>query len=208
MPTVIDALVLVLGLDPSGFTKGRKQVESDLAKTRDESVKTGKQIEAQGKKSGEFLGGLRRELIRLFAAFTAGSGIKEFMRNVTSGDARLGRMSTTLKTSTEELSRWSGIMKSVGANADSAMNSYANIVSDMEKFALTGNSQVIPYFRALGVNLVDAQGKMKSMTTLFREMAAAIERQKLDPAKALELLRGAGIDDDWYDFCPALRFAN
>lgn len=194
MPSVVDALLLTLGLDPSGFTKGRKQAESELGKVRDESVKTGKQIEAQGKKSGEFLGGLRRELISLFAVFTAGSGIKEFMRNVTSGDARLGRMSTTLKTSTEELSRWSGIMKSVGGNADSAMNSYANIVSDMEKFALTGNSQVIPYFRALGVNLVDAQGKMKSMTTLFRDLARATEG--LDPAKALELLRGAGIDDD------------
>ena len=45
---VLDALILTLGLDPSGFTKGRKQAESDLGKTRDESVKTAKQIEAQG----------------------------------------------------------------------------------------------------------------------------------------------------------------
>ncbi len=45
MATVVDELIVRLGLDPSEFEKGRKRAVQDLLQTRNAAQKTGKDIE-------------------------------------------------------------------------------------------------------------------------------------------------------------------
>ena len=103
MPTIVDALVVTLGLDPAGFVKGQKDAAQSFKKTQDEATAVGKQIENSGKQAAEFFSALRKEVIGLFAAFTAGKGLKEFIADITAGDAALGRMAGNLKTAPETL---------------------------------------------------------------------------------------------------------
>src|ERR1039458_4171325 len=72
MPTIIDALTVELGLDPSGFTKGQKDAEDAFLKTKDHAVSTGKTIEASSKKAAESLQLIARQALALFAVLLGG----------------------------------------------------------------------------------------------------------------------------------------
>lgn len=48
--TVIDALLITLGLDTSDFRKGQKDVSDDLKKQREDAKKTAKEMAEQGKR--------------------------------------------------------------------------------------------------------------------------------------------------------------
>lgn len=50
MATIIDALVVTLGLDASGFKKGQEETKESLDKTRKNSEQTAKDMEAAGKR--------------------------------------------------------------------------------------------------------------------------------------------------------------
>ncbi|MCJ2052357.1 hypothetical protein, partial [Methylobacterium sp. J-070] len=75
MPTVIDALTVSLGLDPSAFVRGEKQAMTSFAKTRESAVKEGKGIEKSLDSAGDAVERLARNALKLFAIFTAGREI-------------------------------------------------------------------------------------------------------------------------------------
>jgi hypothetical protein len=51
MPTVIDSLILELGIDASKFSKGQRDALDAFKKTQEEAVKGGKAVEEQSRKS-------------------------------------------------------------------------------------------------------------------------------------------------------------
>ena len=87
MTTVIDSLLVVLGLDSSGFDKGRKQTAEGFKKTRDEAEKTGGSLGEFDKKAAAGFASLKNEAIGLFLAFQGASSIKDFVGNMITGDA-------------------------------------------------------------------------------------------------------------------------
>ena len=52
MPTVVDSLILELSIDPKNFVKGQREAEVAETKTRDSLLRTGKDMEAAGKRTG------------------------------------------------------------------------------------------------------------------------------------------------------------
>src|ERR1039458_2228081 len=96
MPTIIDALTVELGLDPSGFTKGQKDAEDAFLKTKDHAVSTGKTIEASSKKAAESLQLIARQALALFAVLLGGRGVKEFITDITKLDAVAGNLAANI----------------------------------------------------------------------------------------------------------------
>ena len=56
MATVIDSLIVTLGLDNKDFQQGMKDTEKGLSDTRKNTDRVGKQIAASGKDAAEFFG--------------------------------------------------------------------------------------------------------------------------------------------------------
>jgi len=52
--SVIDALVITLGLDTSSYDKGQKNVTEGMKKSRESAEATAKFMEQQGKKASSF----------------------------------------------------------------------------------------------------------------------------------------------------------
>ena len=94
MATVIDALVVELGLDPRAFTAGQKKAAEDLLKFR-------KGVEDENKKMGEAFRSVGRELLGLFAIFTAGKGLEEFLRDVIATDGRQPDLTVSVSASAQ-----------------------------------------------------------------------------------------------------------
>lgn len=182
MATVIDRLVIELGLDPKGFSKGQKQAAQGLLDT-----------EKKAKSAVNAISQLRTQVLGLFAAFTAGRGLKEFIEDTTRVNAETGRLSKTLGTNTETLSAWRGIATLVGGTAAGMTGSIQNLVSQFQQFALTGESSVIPYFRALGVNIAGADGKMRATGSILLDLAEKF--QGMDPARAAAFGKAMGFDE-------------
>lgn len=118
MATVIDALVVTLGLNATGFTQGAKQANAALGSTSTQANKTSKDMEAWGKNAAASMSKLRNEVLGLLAVFTAGVGIKQFVDNTINSTASLGRMSENLQMSAKDLAMWQLANKNAGGSVE------------------------------------------------------------------------------------------
>lgn len=117
MATVIDALVVTLGLDPAKFKQGQKDARHDLDKTRKESERTAKEMERYGKQAAAFFTQIRNEALTMFAVLAIGGGLKSFVTDTIHSAAQLGFMSENLGMSTKHLSAWQKAAERAGGTA-------------------------------------------------------------------------------------------
>lgn len=192
MPTLIDSLVVALGMDASGFTKGAKDTSTALKKTSDEATRTAKEMEARGKQAAQFFGQIKSQVIGLFAVFTAGKGLSSFVSDVVAGDAAVGRLAKNVGMSTDSLSAWQGVAERAGGSAGGMSGSIQHISSEMQKLALTGSTDMIPFLTLAHVNLQKFLSTSTPMSEKLLELSDAF--QKLSPQKAQAIGTGMGLD--------------
>lgn len=191
MPTIIDSLVVELGFDTEGLEAGRKKVEDAFKKTGQSGQKAGKDIENSAKSAGDFLNRLRNNVLSLFAAFTAGRGIKDFVAGMTTTDAALGRFAKTVNMSAKEVATWRAAGSLLGVDAKDIDGAISGLTQQFQQFALTGDSTIVPYFRSLGLSMSDAYGKMKPWGELMMDLSKRLEH--MDPAKATAIMNGMAL---------------
>ena len=107
-------MVLEPKLDTSQFQKGAKEIASSTKKIKDETSKSGKDIETSAAKASDGINKLMLSFAGLFALLTAGKGVKQFVNDITQGDAALGRFAGTVGMSSKTLQGWQGAVESVG----------------------------------------------------------------------------------------------
>lgn len=169
MPTVIDSLIVTLGLDPADYVQGSQAARTELQKTGEQATKTSKDVqlnlgrtseaseklakdlEARGKSAAEFFGKIRDSAIGMFAVFTAGRGIKDFVEDTTSADAATGRLAKNLGMSAQVLSQWQQVMATVGGTADDANSSFMGLQNTIFSGFKMGDIGSLQALHALGV---------------------------------------------------------
>ncbi len=190
---IVDALTVTLGLDSSGFTKGQKDAAAAQAKLKADGVASAKSIEDANAKAGESVAALGRKFLGLYVLLTAGKGVQQFVSEITAADAALGRTAKNLDMSGRNLSAWQNAATVAGGSAEGITGTLRGLTSEMQKAALTGQSSIIPVFRALGINLADASGKARDAGDVLVDLNR--KAQGMDPARFTELAHMAGIDD-------------
>ncbi|HHO8345720.1 TPA: lytic transglycosylase domain-containing protein [Klebsiella pneumoniae] len=116
--TVIDALLITLGLDTSDFRKGQKDVSDDLKKQREDAKKTAKEMAEQGKKAASFFSSIKTELLALTGVTVTAGGLMSLVKNTTSGLMDLSIQSKALGLSARELDGWSKSAEAAGSSAE------------------------------------------------------------------------------------------
>ncbi|TBM13405.1 hypothetical protein EYY86_14060 [Hafnia paralvei] len=148
MATVIDALVVTLGLDSSGFKKGQKETQDGLSKTRKEAEQTAKDMEAYGKRASSFFGSIRTELLALVGVTLSAAGIKSFITSMTSNLQELAVNSKALDMSAKSLDGWQRAAEAAGSSAEKmtgTLSAFQNVLTQIR----TGGGQDNPLFAAL-----------------------------------------------------------
>jgi len=192
MPTVLDEFVVRLGLDSSGYRKGRREAEEDFKKTQETARKTATNIEDAGKKAAVFYTKLRNEVVSLFAAIAVGTGFANLIRNIVSTEAQVGRLSKALGVTTETLTAWQSAAKRTGGSAEATAGTFQSLTREFQNFALTGQSSVLPYFRFLQVAVTDTAGKIRPLHDIFLDLSEQFS--KMDPRRAHAIGANMGID--------------
>ncbi|HFS6821234.1 lytic transglycosylase domain-containing protein [Klebsiella pneumoniae] len=125
--TVIDALLVTLGLDTSDFRKGQKDVSDDLKKQREDAKKTAKEMAEQGKKAAAFFGSIKTELLALTGVTVTAGGLMSFVKSTTSGLMELSIQAKSLGMTARELDGF-------GKAAESAGSSFERITAALQGF--------------------------------------------------------------------------
>ncbi|HBX2572381.1 TPA: lytic transglycosylase domain-containing protein [Klebsiella pneumoniae] len=125
--TVIDALLVTLGLDTSDFRKGQKDVSDDLKKQREDAKKTAKEMAEQGKKAASFFSSIKTELLALTGVTVTAGGLMSLVKNTTSSLMDLSIQSKALGMTARELDGF-------GKAAESAGSSFERITAALQGF--------------------------------------------------------------------------
>lgn len=148
MPTIIDALVVTLGLDATGFKKGQKDVKGGLDDTRKQSEQVAKDMEAAGKRAASFFGSIRTELLALVGVTLSVQGFKNFITGMTDNLQQLAVNSQSLDMSAKSLDGWQRAAEAAGSSAEKitgTLSGFQNVLTQIR----TGGGQDNPLFAAL-----------------------------------------------------------
>lgn len=153
MPTVIDSLIVELGLDVTQFTKAQKEAAAAIIKTRDEFEKRGKEIEAQGKKMAESISTLTNRFLTLFGVLLGGRSMVGFAENTVQASLALRSLSEQLGMAPTRVSQWQQTFERLGATQEQASESLAKLGDQIQRFKRgAGDPQFVQLMGLLGLN--------------------------------------------------------
>ena len=168
MASVIDALMITLGVDTSGVKSGMEQAENTIAASA-------KNI-------------MNNILAPLAAALAVGYAFKEYL----AGAQAVGNLANTLNENQEDMQAWAGAVERAGGDASAFEGSLVSLNSKMLEFAQTGWGSAAPALAQLGISARDSNGNIKSSIDIISELARVADT--MDPARFQALTSSLGID--------------
>lgn len=179
MATIIDSLVIELGLDPSKFTQGQKEAIDALRKMQEETEKSAKKIKGGFADIDNILSKVTTSMLKFGAAALGARGIAELVTNLTRMNTEIGRSAELIGTSSEELSKWEGIAARAGGSAQEMRETFGTITRNISQVNVTGpNTDFFQWLRKLGVNyrqFIDQKGQVNNMTGLLEAISGGMQ---------------------------------
>jgi len=172
MATVIDSLLIELGLDTSKFDANQKKSVEELRKFDDQAQKTSKNTQQGAKNIGDGFEKARNALISLGVAFIGIKGFTSFAQQTTTTNAGLARTAELFRMSAREVDAWGGVLKSVGGNAQDFQSSFQAIQSGAAAVQF-GNTAILETLGKL--QALDAYDYDKKSVDIYK-LADAIKR--------------------------------
>jgi hypothetical protein len=215
MPTVIDALVVTLGLDPSKYNQGNKKFVSDFRKSKDDArritsemtedersaAKQREEIAKQemearkeyAKRVGMAISKVRNEALALLGVFTAGLGIKNFVGDTINQAASLSRLSENLNISATDLATWQLAAKNAGGTMEgmtAQLKESADAVANF-KAGFGADSGMQFFFRMGGTtqDLKDGNSYLMARAKIVADI------YKTDRQRAAVVSKAMGLDE-------------
>lgn len=174
MPTIIDALVISLGLDAKGVVKGQRAAEGALKSVQTGATKMGAGVAAAADTAGDAFHSLERKALAFFAVLTAGKTLKAFISDTTSANVAAGNMARNLGVSVNSLTAWQKAAQAVGGSAEDVSGSLGALVSQFQ--TIEGRRNLGMTFGQMGVRLEGANGQLRDMNSLMPDLARAAQR--------------------------------
>ena len=195
MPTIIDSLIMELGLDSSKFTQSQAEAVAAAKAAQDQLKRAGDEQEKSAKSIQDAFSKAQQHALEFFATILGAHGLKELVTDLTTTDAALGRLAANIGMSPQILSSWQMAAERMGGSADATANSLTRTAQAL--YDLHRNGQMLPIeFSQLqaraGMAIDPDHGVGKFMTDIA---AAAHKLSQTDMTQAHFLLSGLGIDD-------------
>lgn len=197
MPTVIDSLIVQLGLDASqmsGKSKAAVKQLQDLETKADETEQSVKKIGDTSKRTAGGIDMLTKAAASLLAVIGGAAALKAFVLNTINSGAAIDRLSKNLGLSVETISAWGNAVEQVGGNAKGLQGTLDLLSRSQTELRVTGTTSLIPYFSNLGIALSDAAGKALPVDNILLQLASRFEH--MDRTQANNIGRMIGIDQD------------
>lgn len=192
MATIIDSLLVTLGLDSSGFAAGKSKVDKGLKETGNEAEKAGAKLKKTGKDGAEGFETVAKSAAKFLALIGGTMAVKRFIEQTVESSAALDRLSKNLGDAANNVSAWSNAAELAGGTAEGLQGSLDMLSKAQTELQLTGQSGLVPYFSALGVSLADVNGKARPVTDILLDLSDRFSR--MDRTTANNMGRMMGLD--------------
>lgn len=172
--TVIDSLVVQLGLDGSNYKQGAADATASNKKMRDDAETTAKSLVDSGKQGAEFFGQISKKALEFFAIVAAGRGMGQLYSQAVSVGAATGRMAQNIGTSVSHLSAWQNMMGTVGQSADDATSSLNNLAQQQAAIQMgqPQNAAGLLYMRQMtGISYLNPNGTARDPSDIAQDLA-------------------------------------
>lgn len=187
---ILDAFLVTFGLDTKEFEEGERDVTDRTKRLREEQRRSFTEIERYGKKTGEAIKGLSRDVIGLGLAFMGARSITGLISNMMTGAAVADRFGQTLGMNARQVWAWRMAMKSVGgetAEGDAALSAVQGAKMGFRMGTMSPD-QAAAYGR-LGITGNDLRSA--DAGAILQKLAGA--QGKMDPQLYASLLQQIGL---------------
>ena len=189
--TIVDRLVVKLGLDSKDYDTNRKKVTNDLNKTKADVDKATKDIKASGKKGAEGFDAMGKSAKGFLALIGGTYAVKRFVQDVTATNAEMYRLSQNLQLSAKTVDSFGKAAYIAGGSAEGMQATIAGISRARTEYELTGQSGMTNLMSYLG--LFD---KFRDKSVKETDLLIAMNEQfsKMDRTEAYNVGQMFGID--------------
>lgn len=193
--TIIDALVVTLGLDGGPYKRAVRDAEREQAKLRNSAKKSGDEVSST-------LAEVGRQAALLFLGFEGIKGAINFFSDLNAATANLGRFSKNLGESAHEVSTWDSAVELAGGSAKDAQSDLLGLSNSITALKATGDvSPLLLLFQRMGVAIYDAQGRTRKLTDLYKDLGDKLKQY--NRADAFNLARQAGLTESTFNLIRA-----
>jgi flagellum-specific peptidoglycan hydrolase FlgJ len=207
---VVEQMLIELGFADSKFAseaekaiKKNKELEKSLTDTEKASKKsekandelTKKQHNAieQTAKFGEAIAKVTKELTGFFAIIIGSTGLFKLANDAARANMEVSKLSGQLGMNTRSITDWRNAAGAFGGSAEGMTASLTGIKQAMNGLVMFGDASMLPYFNALGVNVVDNAGKVRQLDDVMLDLADAFQKMPRDQAYTIG--KKMGFDD-------------
>lgn len=211
MATVIDALLVTLGLDTRNFQagvrasqRGEREIQDAQRRTSDAEKKNSAVREKAVKATTDGYRKMRNELLALAGIFTAGVGIKNFIADTIGGAANLGYLSQNLNMSIERLKAFQLASERAGGSQEGMVSQLKEAADTLAELRSGGgpNANLMATTRWGAVMGVDiTENDLKDGNSLLLARANIVKKLfEVDPSTASYRAREMGVMEDQVQF--------
>ena len=197
MPTIIDSLIVKLGLDSKDLdTKsgaaGKKL--KDLEGASKDTEGSVKKLSSASKTTSTAVDGLAKSVGSFLAILGGTMALRAFIEDTIASNAALDRLSKNLGMNVEDVSAWGNAVEQMGGSAKGLQGTLSMLSQSQTELRLTGQSNLIPYFSALGVSMAGVGGVARPVNDILLDLAGSFS--KMDRTTANNMGKMMGIDQD------------
>jgi soluble lytic murein transglycosylase-like protein len=189
--TVIDQLIVKLGLDPRDFTKGEKVAAA-------ETVKLERQVKQSSEGMGRSLLGFTGKLIGIATVAVAVKKFIGYTSELSTTIRQLGIDSDNFHIAAGELRNFGNIAEMMGGKAEDVTKTVGSLSKAVYDLAYNGQiSDSLIMLGRLGVQFQDSAGNMRDFKDIVLDTQSAIQqsmRNGTSRANAYQMLLQAGFD--------------
>lgn len=224
MATVIDSLVVLLGLDVSDYKKNEEEAAKATAGTaakvttaqkksndkrrqidREQQKRTRESANEEKKRADSTVAGFKNVALQASALFLGFDSIKGFiglLGNLNSNEAGLGRLGHNLGVNVHEMNTWGLAATRIGGKAEDVQAAFANVSKSITD--LNVNAQVSPLFllaQRMGLDIRNVTDKTKFLLDLGDKLRLYTAQHGRDAA--FNIAAQAGIDATTFNLVTA-----
>lgn len=191
--TVIDELIVTLGLDPDDFKKGQKEAAAAVVQTKD-SVKRANQ------EMGQDFAAMAKKFLSFAAAVALIKKLVGALAEVSTETRRLGFDSQNFNLAASRLRNMQNAVEMLGGKAEDVTRSVEGLQKAVYDLTVMGQSSAsLEMLTRLGVQFQDATGHARDYQSIMEDTADALERAQkngtFNHTEAFFAAQQAGFDE-------------
>jgi hypothetical protein len=183
---IVESIIVKLGLDGSQYNREAEKAKSNNDKLNKSVSETDK-----------IVGNVTKTLARWFSVAATATGILRMVDQVQKLNDELYHLERNLGMSASTIKNWQGAAGAMGGSAQGMTESIKSLNMGMNDFVTMGDTTLLPFMNALGVGMVDAQGKLRKTDDVMLDLADSFS--KMDREQAFSIASKMGIDEGTFN---------